>query len=201
MTTLLIYDGAIADDAPARRTGGVPLVPDGFSWPLCRTCKGAMQFLAHLPGEEQVVSVFMCQNDPGLCEEWSPADGGNRAYLFPHGGLAPAAVPPEGETSLGAVSALRTESVEEQDYFDAVQAWVAAGHEDESPVLGALGGEPYWIQDDETPNCPSCSHRMDFAALLEEGRDHNTAANFGGGGCGYAFTCAPCSEAAFLWQC
>lgn len=41
---------------------------------------------------------------------------------------------------------------------------------------------------------------MKFAASLAEGRDNATAANFGGGGRGYIFTCRPCAEAAFLWQ-
>jgi hypothetical protein len=41
---------------------------------------------------------------------------------------------------------------------------------------------------------------MTFTAQLEEGHEHHTAINFGGGGCGYLFTCWPCHHAAFLWQ-
>jgi hypothetical protein len=41
---------------------------------------------------------------------------------------------------------------------------------------------------------------MNFAVQLEEGHDYRTAANFGGGGCGYGFTCRPCGTASFLWQ-
>jgi hypothetical protein len=182
---LLIHDGETTADAPVPRTGGVPLVPEGFRWPSCRECDGAMQFLAHLPLAGAAVSVFFCQTDPGMCDDWSPTGGANRAYLF-SGPLTPAAVPAEGETLLGAVTALRP-------------------HPEDTPtkqaVLGRLGGEPDWIQDDETPDCPGCATRMTFTAELEEGRDFATSANFGGGGRSYLFTCPPCAEAAFLWQC
>ncbi|WP_327174220.1 hypothetical protein OG599_02275 [Streptomyces sp. NBC_01335] len=88
---LLIHDGETAADAPAPRTGGVPLVPSGFVWPRCRECDGAMQFLAHLPLDIGVVAVFFRQNDPGMCDDWDAAAGANHAYLF-SGELTPAAV-------------------------------------------------------------------------------------------------------------
>ncbi|TKA10985.1 hypothetical protein FCI23_13535 [Actinacidiphila oryziradicis] len=58
-----------------------------------------------------------------------------------------------------------------------------------------------WVQGDETPSCPLCARPMGFVARVEEGHDHRTAANFGGGGCGYAFVCASCGQGAFRWQC
>jgi hypothetical protein len=42
---------------------------------------------------------------------------------------------------------------------------------------------------------------MPFVAQLEEGPDRRTAMNFGDTGNGYAFACAPCGQALFLWQC
>jgi hypothetical protein len=152
-----------------------------------------MQFLAHLPLGPPLglplrtgaVAVFFCQNDPGMCDDWDAASDGNHAYVF-SGGLTPADVPAEGETLLGAVTALRPHS---------------AGTPTGEAVLGQLGGEPEWIQDDETPDCPACSAHMTFTASLEEGYDFITSANFGDGGRGYVFTCRPCAEAAFLWQC
>ncbi|WP_406091562.1 hypothetical protein [Streptomyces sp. NBC_01013] len=181
---LLIHDGETAAGAPTPRTGGVPLVPDGFVWPACRACEGAMQFLAHLPLDTGVLSVFFCQNDPGMCDDWDATAGANRAHLF-FGDLTPATVPADGETLLGAVTALRLHPADEPT---------------QEPVLGRLGGEPEWLQDDEFPDCPGCAGRMTFAAELEEGHDFATSANFGGGGRGYVFHCPPCSEAAFLWQ-
>lgn len=182
---LLIHDGETAADAPGPRTGGVPLAPGGFVWPMCRECGGVLQFLAHLPVPDGAVAVFLCRNDPGMCDDWDAAAGANGAFLF-RGDLVPAAVPGEGETLFGAVTALR-------HHPDDVPT--------EEPVLGRLGGEPGWLQGDETPDCPSCALRMAFTAELEEGDDFATSANFGGGGRGYVFSCRPCGEAAFLWQC
>ncbi|MFD6417146.1 hypothetical protein [Streptomyces sp. NPDC060194] len=185
LTGMLLIDGGPAPaDTVGMRTGGVPLVPDGFVWPVCAECGGNQQFLVHLPLDSCVVAVFFCQNDPGMCDDWDPASGANRAYVF-DGLLAPAAVPADGETQLGAVTALHP-------------------HPDGEPapatVLGRLAGDPDWIQNDETPACPACTEPMTFTAQLEEGADHATAANFGSGRA-YVFRCHPCAEAAFLWQC
>lgn len=68
-------------------------------------------------------------------------------------------------------------------------------------VLGQLGGQPAWLQNDETPACPTCARQMRLVVQLEEGRDHATAMNFGGRGEAYAFACEPCAQAVFLWQC
>jgi hypothetical protein len=200
VVTLMIYDGETDTAAALLRTGGVPLVPRGFEWPVCRECDGAMQFLAHLPLEAGVVSVFMCQNDPGLCDEWDATGGGNRAYLYDDHDLTPATVPTEGETLLGAVSAIRLELVDAADYGEAIDGWQGGDRDATRTILGQIGGEPFWLQNDETPHCPACAKLMGFAAQLEEGYDYRTAANFGGGGIGYVFTCAACREAAFLWQ-
>ena len=69
---------------------------------------------------------------------------------------------------------------------------------------GQIGGEPSWVQNEETPDCDACGKPMQLAAQLEEGPDHRTAMNFGSGsGCGYVFRCG-CSQPALgklLWQC
>ncbi|MFI2617267.1 hypothetical protein [Streptomyces sp. NPDC018584] len=181
---LLVHGGEAVADALELRTGGVPLVPDGFAWPNCRECGGHMLFFAHLPLDWGVIAVFLCQNNPGMCDDWDATAGANRAVVF-SGPLSAATVPAEGETLLGAVTALRPHP---------------ADIPTEEPVLGWLGSEPPWLQGDETPACPSCAARMTFTAAFEEGADFTTSANFGGGGLGYVFHCRPCSEAAFLWQ-
>lgn len=165
--------------------GGIPLVPEDFEWPSCRTCGGAMQFLAHLPLDAGTISVFYCQNDPGLCNEWDAAAGGTRAYVFsePH---RPAVVPGEGATLLGGTTGLRLEPEDTPA---------------QAPILGRVGGDPDWLQNDETPLCPQCTSPMRFTVELEEGHNFATAANFGGGGRGYVFRCGHCTTAAFLWQC
>ncbi|MFJ8666486.1 hypothetical protein [Streptomyces sp. NPDC093600] len=190
MTTLLLHGGESAPTTPVSRAGGLPLVPAGFVWPLCVECEGAMQFIAHLDRGKDVVSVFMCQNDPGLCQEWEPSAGGNRAFVFPAEGLSPAALPAEGETLLGRTVVLAARPFGSVRYGEE-EAW---GPVDGRSVLGQLGGEPYWLQNEETPDCAGCAQPMGFVAQLDE------VANFGGG-YAYVFTCDPCREAAFLWQC
>jgi hypothetical protein len=149
-----------------------------------------MQFIVQLLPDgaselERSLLVFMCQNDPGMCDDWNPRSGANKSYLFPVDDLRAAEVPAEGKTTLGAVSGMR------------LQAEAPEG----AQVLGRVGGKPEWIQADETPGCPTCGDYMDFFAQLEQGHDHSTGVNFGGDGLGYAFVCKECQEAAFVWQC
>lgn len=205
MTVLMVYAGAAADDAEVTRTGGIPLVPALFSWPVCGACGGPMQFLAQvmladLAVDEWrgVLSIFMCQNSPGMCEEWDAVAGGNQALAFAAGGLVPASVPVGPATMLGEVSAVQCVRVSE-DYDWARQAWPGREGRPSRDVLGQLGGEPSWVQADETPACPQCAKPMSFVVQLEEGH-YRTAANFGGGGCGYGFACQACGTAAFCWQ-
>ncbi|MHA6761535.1 hypothetical protein [Streptacidiphilus sp. PAMC 29251] len=145
----------------------------------------------------------MCQNDPGMCDEWSPTAGGNRALLFPVAELRPMADPgeDEGRLHLGAVNAVNLVSLPASDYGSAREEWGSRSGDDLRSVLGQLGGQPDWLQGDETPGCPRCTRPMDLVAQFEEGPDHTTAMNFGGPGTAFAFTCEPCAEAAFLWQC
>ena len=186
----MIYAGAPDADSPVSRTGGVPLVPADFVWPTCGVCKGAMQFIVQLLPEDvseldAALLIFMCQNDPGGCDDWSPRSGANKSYLFPVGDLRPAQVPAEGKTTLGGVAGMR----------------FLPEAPEEAQVLGRVGGKPEWIQADETPGCPKCGDYMDFLAQLEQGPDASTAINFGGDGLGYAFVCKDCQEPAFGWQC
>lgn len=215
-TTLMTYAGPGEPEALVTRTGGRPLAPAGLAWPGCATCGGAMQFLAQIvldgvsgpTGEApvqagHVMAIFMCQNDPGMCDEWSPTAGGNRAMLFPSDGLQPMPVPAPDEAvlHLGAVNAVTLVSWPSPDYGSAREEWAGRTGSDLDHVLGQLGGRPDWLQGDETPTCPTCTRPMDLVAQLEEGPDHATAMNFGGCGTAFAFACVPCTQAAFLWQC
>jgi hypothetical protein len=99
----MIYDGLIVAHALGTRLGGVPLAPTGFAWPVCRSCSGYMQFLAQvepsdIPGavSDTPLLIFMCQNRPGLCDEWEPRSGGNQAVVVPPGPVAPVSVPDAG---------------------------------------------------------------------------------------------------------
>ncbi|MFI9366712.1 DUF1963 domain-containing protein [Kitasatospora sp. NPDC053057] len=216
MATLMIDNGPTRADALMTRTGGVPLAPPDTEWPTCSTCGGPMQFLAQVllddvrngvdsAGRDRgVLALFACQNDPGMCEDWDPTAGGNRALLLPSHGLQPLPLPQLDDESvlvLGAVRAVTTEHEGEADYDQARETWAARTGRPDTEVLGQLGGTPAWIQGDETPTCPQCARPMPLAVQLEEGPDHSTAMNFGAGGCAYAFTCEPCAQATLLWQC
>lgn len=212
MTTLMVEAGPSAPDALVTRTGGVPLALAGTEWPCCASCEGPMQFLAQIvlndlgegdgEGKRGVLALFACQNDPGMCDDWEPNSGGNRAMLFPLDGLEPLPQPDrEAPLVLGKVRAVVLARECEDDYDLAREAWAARNERPESSVLGQLGGRPAWIQADETPVCPSCARTMPFIVQLEEGPDHSTAMNFGGAGSAYAFACEPCGRALFLWQC
>ncbi|MCY0928715.1 hypothetical protein OTB20_21405 [Streptomyces sp. H27-H1] len=211
-TTLMIHSGSAAPDALVTRIGGLPLAPAGTRWPTCTACAGPLRFIVQmvLDGERGVLSVFMCANDPGMCEEWSAQAGGNRAYLFPATGLVPVPLPAlpstvdgddeEDPRQLGAVRTVEIVATADPDYWSASQAWSAQSGRSTQEVLGQLGGAPDWLQHDETPDCPGCGSPMGFVTQLEEGPDHLTAPNFGSGSA-YAHACEPCGRAAFLWQC
>lgn len=219
----MTYAGTTEPTALVTRTGGVPLAPAGTSWPQCSTCDGPMQFLAQVLLDDlgrhtghgaaegrDVLALFMCQNDPGMCEEWDPQAGGNRALLFPTAALQPIPVPTldvdedddQEPILLGAVSAVSYEVPSTAaDYGQACKDWASRPGRTHLDVLGQLGGRPAWLQNDETPACPACAREMPLVVQLEEGRDHATAMNFGGRGEAYAFACEPCAQAVFLWQC
>ncbi|MFJ2805955.1 DUF1963 domain-containing protein [Kitasatospora sp. NPDC087271] len=220
-TTLMTYAGTTEPDAPTTRTGGVPLAPAGTTWPQCATCDGPMQFLAQVLLDDLgrhagqgtaegrgTLALFMCQNDPGMCEEWDPQAGGNRALIFPAAALQPIPVHTLDEDDdqepvpLGSVSAVTYETPSTTaDYGQACNEWASRPDRTPLDVLGQLGGQPAWLQNDETPACPTCARQMKLVVQLEEGRDHATAMNFGGRGEAYAFACEPCAQAVFLWQC
>lgn len=209
----MIDAGKAEPDAPGPRTGGLPLVPAGFSWPACSTCGSPMQFVGQfdLPhgraDEPALLSVFMCNHDPGGCQTWSPTSGANQAHVFT-GPLYPLTEPatadPDDDVVLDAravrlVEVDTSDEVPEYDFdvaYDlAKQAWRREHPERGEDLLGQLGGEPAWIQYPEVPACPSCAQPMPLAAQLAE-----SGANFGTGDA-YAFACPGCRTAVFLWQC
>ncbi|MFF6980009.1 hypothetical protein ACFZAV_20215 [Streptomyces sp. NPDC008343] len=163
-----------------------------------------MLFLAHVRldglkavGGHGVLALFRCENDEG-CETWEAGEGANLAVVFREEGLV-GAPPPQGNTVRPEVETVKLVSVGDTDYDGARLTW--SREEGRTPrwVLGQVGDRPAWLQGDETAECPRCAASMDFVVQLEEGHNHRTAANFGGGSA-YAFACRPCGEAAFLWQ-
>jgi hypothetical protein len=89
-----------------------------------------------IPG---VLSVFMCQNEPGMCDEWDPRAGGNQALLLPLAGLLPAAVPGGSVTRLGEVSAVEYVTAD-TGCGQARQPWAGREGRLMSDAPGQLGG-------------------------------------------------------------
>ncbi|MFD8411508.1 hypothetical protein ACFV2Q_07040 [Streptomyces sp. NPDC059650] len=216
--TLITYAGAASSQAAAvTRIGGVPLAGPGTAWPTCAECAGPLKFLAQIRLDAsgsalagrgrlhtQLLVLFACQNRSGWCQDWHPASGANLALVVPARGLRriprPRAVDGE-KLFLGAAHAAEPQVLADAaDYDGARAAWAARTGRRVNDVLGQLGGTPAWLQYDETPACRNCAEPMRLAVQLQEGPDPVTAMNFGTGR-GYAFTCGPCAEATFLWQC
>jgi hypothetical protein len=68
------------------------------------------------------------------------------------------------------------------------------------PEMGTrhqLGGEPMWVQGDETPVCPDCGNRMTFYGQLDSINDEFNLAD-----CGliYVFVCFDDFEAKAIVQ-
>ena len=192
----------------ATRIGGIPDAPADFDWPTCATCSGPMQFLAqlglaetdieHLSDRQQLLLLFQCQNEPGMCDEWDPDGGGNAALLISQGsGESP--TPPDGPTTLPSVSRIDAIIYDATIQTETPDDNYCSAFDTDTSVLGKTGGAPLWIQGDETPAC-SCGAQMTFLSQIEE--RGGGGINFGDAGAGYAFVCGDCqSSAKFLWQC
>lgn len=187
---------------PASRIGGAPLATGDRPWPACARCKGPMQFQGQLrvpgmkPPSEHLVTMFMCQNNPGLCEEWDAEAGGNAVWLQPARAGSLLAAPAKGFTRLNSSYGLDPVAVTSTGYDDAFVEWRAKQAAGAGRAMGGLFGEPSWIQMDETPTCHACRQPMRFVAQLEEGPDMNF-----GGGCAYVFDCSCGTDRGkMVWQ-
>ena len=212
MAQLLIYDELAPQESLAEnRFGGLPLHAAGatVSWPICKACDGAMQFLGQLlipsAGDKspELLIIFMCGNDPGLCDEWDAEMGGNCVLIAPAtDNMSLMTAPTSGNFSRGTTYGAHLVEHSSKTYHEACEKWAsneAAGQY----VLGQLFGEPDWLQNDEPPDCNSCKQPMRFVAQLEEGPqngDYKSHMNFGGG-CAYVFDCS-CEprQGKMLWQ-
>ncbi len=160
-------------------------------------CLPLSEALEATPRSEIALLLFECQQQPGSCEEWSANSGGNAAVITSLSDAKPLA-PPSGPTFLSNGFALDfLACVDPANKEDVLQNYEEVRTAPGSRMVGKAGGEPAWIQNDETPTC-GCGATMSFVAQLEECAE---GLNFG---CGtaYAFVCKHCREnAKFLWQC
>jgi hypothetical protein len=205
VVSLLIAEAG-AGPQDGTRFGGQPLAPrEGFVWPTCASCESEMQFQGQLRtgahDGDDLLLLFMCQSDPGMCDEWDANGGGNKVVAVRAAG-AVLAKPADKEIGLRPTSYAATiVTVAGEDYDTARSEWSQSSGKGQRQVLGQIGGRPAWLQGEEIPSCDACSEPMSFVAQLEEGPDARTAMNFGGGGCAYVYRCM-CSDnqAKMLWQ-
>ena len=198
MIQLLINDSSKNNILDETSFGGLPVEENGVTteWPKCKTCSAEMQYLGKIKTDIGLELIFMCNNDPGMCDEWDAEAGGNKAIVV-KGENLDFFEPIDRELSLRETEyGVALIASEEKDYDTARENWPG----NRRAVLGQLYGEPSWIQGDETPECDCCNKKMRFVAQLEEGPDYKTAMNFGGGGVAYLFDCAEGKTAKFLWQ-
>ena len=85
---------------------------------------------------------------------------------------------------------------------------------DDSGLRTKLGGDPDWIQDDETPDCDNCDEEMSFICQIDS-IHHDSKYNplrrdclgrkqeymFGDVGMIYVFFCFDCCETTAVCQC
>jgi hypothetical protein len=207
LISLLINDSANEDQTENLiRFGGKPSAPGGIlQWPTCTSCQGNMQFLGQLAphaqdGEESLLLLFMCQNNPGLCDEWDGDSGGNLVIVVARKCLGLVEPPTTGETIRSVSHSASITNVESEDYDNAREVWAGSTGISARNVLGQIGGQPAWLQGEEVPLCDQCGKSMSFVAQLEEGPDYQTAMNFGGG-CAYIYRCGcDAGQAKMLWQ-
>jgi hypothetical protein len=207
-TFSLLINTPAADDphAHAIRFGGKPYAPEGMlHWPACTSCEGNMQFLGQLPvetrqGEDLSLLLFMCQNDPGLCDEWDADAGGNAVIVVARESMEPVTPPETGETVRSVCHGAAVVDVEAESYEHARENWTGSTGANHGEVLGQIGGQPAWLQAEELPSCDTCHAPMSFVAQLEEGPESETAMNFGGGAA-YVYQCrCGTHQAKMLWQ-
>ncbi|BBD60138.1 hypothetical protein NIES2109_29330 [Nostoc sp. HK-01] len=184
------------------KISGKPFAPLNTEWVSCRVCGAWMQFLGQIDLEatiikgicdrKQLLLLFMCSNNPGMCDEWDADLGGNAAILVSKTNLTSLEPPCDQEEFLSEEILL---TLDECD--DSADTYCDILNQFQYQICGKIGGEPLWIQDDETPIC-SCGARMKFVVQLEP----STAFDFGDSGSGYGFVCSVCQQGAkFLWQC
>lgn len=201
MIKLLIYSEK--SDMQGISFGGLPVRREGthLEWPLCKSCELPMQYLGKIATDIGLEQIFMCQNEPGCCEEWEPDSGANAVIILESSDLEHAEAPADGEAIRNCQHGAEIVEIEAENYDKARVKWQEESGLAMRQVLGQINGEPLWLQQDETPTCSGCGNKMRFVAQLEQGPDWETEMNFGGGGCAYLFDCSCNGSGKFLWQC
>ncbi len=224
---------------PQSKIGGSPVgFPEGL-WPKCKQCHRPMDFLLQLDLAAPVrlsqkfafMYMFMCHgylDRPGgrACQTYYPW-GANKLVLLeqlPNQNLTRnlgVQVWPEftldfvskksaceidneqDERGRASLEALKRAALGSTIHFEAA---------DNRPQTVQLGGEPNWIQNEETPVCPKCGGATKLLTQVDsevesprflEPKTDGVWLPFGSGGVAYAFICEKeCSadSTCLMWQ-
>lgn len=166
-----------AVDTPVTKLGGQPVWLRTPRWPMSASLGEPMTFIGQFrldtDNEVRLAYLFMS----GCEGSWEP-DGGENAVIIQPDGRVPDFI---------AVEALHEgPALPREDHLPVEQPV------DDDEPWEFLGGEPVWLQFDETPG-PGWR----LIAQLTDRLGHN----FGDGGVGYAFISPDGAEGRFLWQC
>lgn len=159
------------------KLGGLPWGLPADRWPICQTCDGPMTLLAQLihhpdrlnlgaPGRN--LFVFHCANDPGMCEDWDGASGGNACLIIEPDELGSQLTQlPNGIDELTGVETRvevypevrigrwleKDDGLDQSDYNSFLNANECSDLEDgeKVPGLTKLGSVPFWVQGPEVP--------------------------------------------------
>lgn len=166
---------------PVTKIGGQPVWVDAPQWPRAAQNGDPMTFLGQfrLPTDDlRMAYLFMAD---GYCGATWVADGGENALIV----QGPGAVLPSFVT------------VDETATGPSLCPDVHIGLVEPSGdyIQSMIGGEPIWIQADETPGDDWL-----FLFQLNEGGP-GFDINFGDAGIGYGFVKRDFTQGRFLWQC
>ncbi len=167
---------------PVTKMGGQPVWLQAPQWPVSRLLGEPMMFIGQFrldaERELRMAYVFMAAGDEYVDGTWEPEGGENAVIVQPEGSV-PAFV--------AVTDISEGPSWPVQDHLPVNQQL----HGDEK-AWEFLGGEPVWLQGDETPG-PG----WQLIGQLTDRLGHN----FGDAGIGYIFVSADGTEGRFLWQC
>jgi hypothetical protein len=167
--------------AAVTKLGGQPVWLQAPQWPVSASLDEPMMFIGQfrfdVGDEARMAYVFMTQGSVYVDGTWEPEGGENAVIVQPDGGIPPFVT----------VRALPVGPSWPPD--DHVPVDVPARGDEPWEFLG---GEPVWLQGDETPG-PGWR-------LLGQLTDR-LGYNFGDAGIGYIFVSPDGSEGRFLWQC
>lgn len=167
---------------PVTKLGGQPTWLQDPQWPLSTSLAEPMTFIGQFrldtDGAVRMAYVFMTDSEEYVDGTWEPEGGENAVIVQPDGRLP---------QFVAARALHKGPSWPAEDHLPVDEQMDG----DEEP-WEFLGGEPVWLQGDETPG-PGWV----LVGQLTDRLGHN----FGDAGVGYIFVSPDGAEGRFLWQC